>query len=257
MDNIEKCINYLKEYNNFQQIITLKDSQTFRALMNLTMPINLSDEFYQLQDQILQEQLKFKTIIDVDDLTPLAHNIYLWQGDITTIKADAIVNACNCKLLGCFQPLHHCIDNEIHSAAGLQVRRDLLKIMEKQNHDEENGKAKITKAYNLPSRYIFHTVGPIVFNAPTKQNEVDLYNCYQSCLKLADYYQLKSIVFCSISTGLYGYPIQKASQIALKSVKNFLNSNLNTTVKKIVFNVFSRGDYDVYYKTIKKINRRS
>lgn len=255
MDELKKAIDYLKEYNGIHNFFDANDKDTFRALMNITMPINLSDEFYNYQDQILQEQLKDKVITDVNDLIPITDKIYLWKGDITTIKADAIVNACNSKLLGCFQPLHRCIDNAIHSFAGLQVRRDLIEIMQKQGHDEENGKAKITKGYNLPSKYIIHTVGPIVSKILTKENEEDLKNCYLSSLKLADGYQLKSIVFCSISTGLYGYPIQKASRVAIQAVNEYLKTNPNTSIQKVIFNTFTGSDYDVYYQTIKEMVR--
>lgn len=146
MDQLEQAITYLKEYNQIQQNIDTSKFQTLRALMNITMPIHLSDEFYTCCDAVLQEKLKKKTIVNVNELQPLKPNIYLYQGDITTIQADAIVNACNAQLLGCFQPLHSCIDNAIHSYAGLQVRRDLLEVMKHQNFKEANGKAKITKA---------------------------------------------------------------------------------------------------------------
>ena len=255
MNDIRWCIDYLKAYNNIYQNIALPDNQAFRKLMNITMPIDLSNEFYRLQDKVLQKQLKEKTITDVDDLIPIDENIYLWQGDITTIKADGIVNACNSKLLGCFQPLHHCIDNAIHSFAGLQVRRDLIKIMKEQGHDEENGNAKITSAYNLPSKYILHTVGPITNGNPSKKDKEDLKNCYLSCMKLADEQNLKSIVFCSISTGLYGYPIQNASRVAVKTIQEYLKSNLNTSIQKVVFKTFTRSDYYVYYRTIKEMDQ--
>lgn len=198
MENIKWCINYLKEYNHIKENINLPDYQAFRALMNVTMPLNLSDEYYGKQDLALKEIYEGKIIIDINNLEPLKDSIYLYRGDITCIKADAIVNACNEKLLGCFQPLHGCIDNAIHSFAGLQVRRDLMKVMELQGKDEPNGKAKITRGYNLPAKYILHTVGPNVGGYVTKKDEEDLKNCYLSCLKLADSYKLESLVFCSI-----------------------------------------------------------
>lgn len=215
------------------------------------MPDNLSDEFYDNQDKVLQEILKTKNIVDINNLSFNKDNIALYKGDITLINADAIVNAANEKLLGCFIPLHKCIDNAIHSYAGLQVRRDLLKVMEKQKNDEEVGKAKITKAYNLPSKYIIHTVGPQVENRVTKQNEIDLANCYYSCLKLADSLDLKSIVFCSISTGVYGYPIAKASTIAINTVRDYLHKT-NSKIK-VIFNLFSQSDYEIYKERLVSI----
>lgn len=252
-ENIDFCIEYLKNINDINGKIHLSKLDTFRALMNITMPVNLNEEYYKKQDLVLQKIKSESVIIDVNDLLPMTNKIYLYQGDITKVSADAIVNACNSKLLGCFQPLHSCIDNAIHSFAGLQVRRDLMKIMKEQGEDESSGKAKITNAYNLPSKYILHTVGPIVSGIPTKEDELDLYNCYISCLKLADSYRLKSIVFCSISTGIYGFPIKKASKVAVKAVKEYLKKE-NNNIEKVIFDVFSKEDYDVYYRTIKEMD---
>ena len=253
MEVIDKAINYLEKINNVKVPTNLSKEDAFRALMNITLPIHLSEEFYLSQDEIIKKHYEKSQIIDIQDLIPLKNNIYLLQGDITLIKADAIVNACNEKLLGCFYPLHNCIDNAIHSFAGLQVRRDLMKIMEEQRHDEENGQCKVTLGYNLPSKYIFHTVGPKIINSVTKKDENDLRNCYVSCLKTADKMKLKSLVFCSISTGLYGFPLDKACDIAIAVVQEYLKKN-KSTLKYIVFDVFSRKDYDVYYQRIKKIN---
>ena len=251
MKDIDFCIDYLKKVNHMKKDILLPPDQLLRALMNITMPFHLSDVYYDKQDKVLQQLLCHKEIVDISDLTPLKPNIYLYQGDITLIRCDAIVNACNSKLLGCFHPLHRCVDNAIHSYAGLQVRRDLLKIMQEQGYDEPRGKAKITKAYNLPSQYILHTVGPIIKQTPSKQDEQDLYHCYHSCLTLANEYHLKSVAFCSISTGLYGYPIEQAVKIALKAVSDYVKKNKNM---KIIFNVFSKEDYDVYYRTIETMS---
>ena len=194
MDDIKWCIEYLKEYNHLSNLSYRDDDfDTFRGLLNITMPINLSIEFYERQDNVLQEALNNKKIYDASNFM---EGISLYKGDITLIKADAIVNACNSKMLGCFVPGHNCIDNAIHSFAGLQVRRDMMDIMKKQGYDEPNGQVKVSNAYNLPSKYIFHTVGPIY--SGKKQDEIDLYNCYYSCLKKADEMKLESIVFCSI-----------------------------------------------------------
>lgn len=246
MNNLEWCINYLKGINNIKANLDI-DFYTFRALLNITMPINLSADYYIHQDEVLQNVLKEKEIIDVNSLDD---GISIIKGDITLIKADAIVNACNNKMLGCFVPNHHCIDNAIHTFAGLQVRRDMMEIMEKLGHDEVNGNCKVTKAYNLPSKYILHTVGPIYNN--TKQNEIDLRSCYLSCLEEADRMNLNSIVFCSLSTGVFGYPIEKASVIALNAIKDYL-SNYNKNIKKVIIDLFNDNDYYVYKERFKEL----
>ena len=248
MSEIKWCIEYLKRYNGIDALPKLSDEALFRALQNITMPYDLSEEFYQKQDAVLQEILSRKEVMDVSGFPD---GITLYRGDITLLKADAIVNACNDKMLGCFVPGHHCIDNAIHSFAGLQVRRDMIAVMNEQGHDEPNGDCKVTKGYNLPSEYIFHTVGPIY--SGRKQDEIDLKNCYLSCLEKADEMELKSIVFCSLSTGVFGYPIDKASEIAVGTVRRYL-SEKNSRLKKVVFDVFSEGDYHVYDRTIEKTN---
>ena len=215
--------------------------------MNITMPYDLSDDYYKWQDLILLNNLELKEITEVYDLK-FNNQIALFKGDITTIKADAIVNACNEKLLGCFQPLHNCIDNAIHSHAGLQVRRDLIKVMKEQGNDEQNGKCKVTSGYNLPSKYIFHTVAPKCFYGVSKQAAEDLKNCYLSCLQKADEMNLQSIVFCSIATGIYKYPIKKASKVAISTVKEYLK-NTNSKLK-VVFNLYSLEDYKIYEREL-------
>ncbi len=245
---IDDAINYLIKYNHLTNYFINNKEDTFRALRNITMPYDLSYEYYELQDNLLQNQLSKKIITKQNNFP---EGISLWLGDITTLEVDTIVNACNNQLLGCFTPLHNCIDNAIHSWAGLQVRRDLIKVMKEQNHLEETGQAKITKGYNLPSQYILHTVGPIVSNEVTKQNEKDLESCYLSCLNLCEKHQLTSIAFCSISTGIYGYPIEKASKVAIKAVKTYFILNPNSKIKKVIFNVFSKRDYDIYYNNLK------
>ena len=222
----------------------MSDEALFRALQNITMPYDISEEFYQKQDAVLQEILSHKRITDVADFDD---GISLWKGDITLLKADAIVNACNSKMLGCFMPGHHCIDNAIHSFAGLQVRRDMLAIMKEQGHDEPNGECKVTKAYNLPSKFIFHTVGPIY--SGKAQDEIDLKNCYLSCLKKADEMGLDSLVFCCLSTGVFGYPNDKAAELAVKTVRQHLEGT-DSNVKKVVFNVFLDKDYDIYKRLL-------
>ena len=245
MNNLVWCIDYLKEYNNLKYNMDYNFT-TFRGLLNITMPYNLSNEFYERQDIVLQHLLANKKKVDVKDFN---EGISLYKGDITVINADAIVNACNSQLLGCFIPGHHCIDNAIHSFAGLEVRRDLMVVMKEQGHDEENGKCKVTKAYNLPSKYIFHTVGPIY--SGIKQDEIDLRNCYLSCLRKADEMNLESICFCSLSTGVFGYPIDQASSIAVETVKKYLKEE-NKHIKKVIFDLFSDNDYQIYQLKLKE-----
>ena len=231
-----------------------------RALMNTQTPVQLSDEFYEIQDKILSDETNNKDLVSWEDIETISQNpneidskIALWQGDITYLKADAIVNAANSQMLGCFIPLHNCIDNQIHSAAGFQLRMDCYKIMQNQGHEEANGNAKITSAYNLPSKYVIHTVGPAIpYGREPDENEIrELESCYQSCLELADEHELKSIAFCSISTGVFNFPKDQASKLAIETVRNYLKNNPNTNIEKIIFNTFSDEATEIYRKNLK------
>lgn len=217
-----------------------------RSLMNLRPPAPLDEEFLREQDAFLQEELAEKEIIEGESLSPVQIHpaISLWRGDITTLRADAIVNAANSKLLGCFQPCHSCIDNVIHSAAGLQLRRDCHAIMEAQGHDEPTGAAKITPAYNLPSRYVLHTVGPIIGGPLTEEDRRLLGDCYRACFDLAAENGLASLAFCCISTGVFHFPQDEAAEIALSTVLQRLEGQ--TSIKRVIFNVFTARDYDIY-----------
>lgn len=247
MKSLDRLIEILSEERR-EKIPPLSESekpQYFRALCNLRMPNPATEEFIKLQDEYLSEQTQKRGIVNVANLD-YRGGIALWQGDITRLNSDAIVNACNRKLLGCFQPLHNCIDNCIHSFAGIQVRLDCQKIM--QGGDEPNGKVKVTSAYNLPSKYIFHTVGPIVAGKVTAQNEYDLQNCYISCLGKAKEMNLKSIAFCCLSTGVFGYPKDEACALAVRTVKAWLvQSSYNI---KIIFNVFTDEDKKFYEREL-------
>ena len=218
-----------------------------RSLMNVRLPLDASDEFLRVQDEYLINETLKKDLTSAEDINEVKGKLALWQGDITTLKVDAIVNAANSKLLGCFIPLHNCIDNVIHSAAGIQLRRECSEIMQKQDHDEEVGKAKITGAYNLPSKYVIHTVGPAIpyGTSPSRQDCEKLASCYRSCLELATQNGLESIAFCSISTGVFNFPQRKAAQIAVKTVEDYLNEN-ETSLKKVIFDVFSNDSYLIY-----------
>ena len=221
----------------------------FRALVNVRMPKEVSKEFLQIQDEYLQEELRRKGITDIADLTPVAPDIYLWQGDITTLKCDGIVNAANSQMLGCFCPNHGCIDNAIHTFAGVQLRRECAEIMKAQGTEEPTGRAKITSAYNLPCRYVLHTVGPIVYGGLTKMHEKQLADCYRSCLTLADKNGLQSIAFCCISTGEFHFPNERAAQIAIETVADYKKQTGSAI--KVIFNVFKEYDYDVYARLLK------
>lgn len=221
----------------------------FRALVNVRMPKAASKEFLQIQDEYLQEELKRKGITDIADLTPVAPDIYLWQGDITTLKCDGIVNAANSRMLGCFCPNHGCIDNAIHTFAGVQLRSECAEIMKVQGREEETGQAKITNAYNLPCKYILHTVGPIVYGGLTKKHENQLADCYRSCLELADKKGLQSIAFCCISTGEFHFPNERAAQIAIETVAEYMRRTGSKI--KVIFNVFKEYDYDIYAGLLK------
>ena len=218
-----------------------------RSLMNVRPPMKISDEFLRIQDEFLTNETLNKDLTDVSDIKDEKGKIRLWQGDITTLKVDAIVNAANSKLLGCFIPQHNCIDNAIHSAAGVQLREECNEIMKKQGRDEEIGKAKITGAYNLPSEYVIHTVGPAIPQGgfPDEDDCELLASCYKSCLEIADYYNLESVAFCSISTGVFNFPEQLASKIAIKTVEDYLDS-AETSLKAVIFDVFSDYSYNTY-----------
>lgn len=218
-----------------------------RSLMNIRMPSNLSEEFIKIQDEYLTNETLNKTLTSPEDIAETKGKTALWQGDITTLKVDGIVNAANSKLLGCFIPMHNCIDNVIHSAAGLQLRNECDKIMRTQNADEEVGKAKITGAYNLPSKYVLHTVGPAIPQGlkPSEDDIGALASCYRSCLDLATYNKLESLAFCCISTGVFNFPQEMAAKIAIETVEDYLNSN-ETTLNCVIFNVFTDVDYLIY-----------
>lgn len=217
----------------------------FRALCNIRLPGEVSTEFLELQDEYLSDKTKERGIVDIGDF-PYRNGIALWHGDITRLNADAIVNAGNPDLLGCFRPLHNCIDNIIHSNAGVQVRLDLNNMLK--GLSEPNGIVKVTKSYNLPSRFIFHTVGPTVIGIVTEQNKFDLTHCYLSCLEKATEMGLYSIAFPCISTGLYAFPKKKAALIAVKSVLGWQKRQRRTI--KIIFDVFTDEDRSIYDKLL-------
>ena len=220
--------------------------QLLRSLMNVRPPLPLKPDFLAMQDALLSAEREEKGVVDADLLpeVPGRPGIVLWQGDITRLKADAIVNAANSALLGCFHPCHGCIDNAIHSAAGLQLREACFQLMQAQGHPEPNGRAKLTEGYNLPARYVLHTVGPIVQGRVTRQDREELASCYRACLEAAAEHGLGSVAFCCISTGEFHFPNREAAQIAVDTVGRFLRHS--TSIRKVIFNVFKDLDADIY-----------
>ena len=229
----------------------------FRALRNIREPKPVSEDFLHLQDEELQAQLQEKGIVELDDIVGIGRDVpwrvstgkqlLLWQGDITRLRVDAIVNAANAQMLGCFHPLHRCIDNAIHSAAGVQLREECHRLMQQQGHLEPTGTAKITKAYNLPCKHVIHTVGPIIPNGiPTAFQQEQLALCYRSIMQLADENRLESIAFCCISTGEFRFPNRLAAEIAVKTVKDFFVEHPESSIKQVVFNVFKDVDKRIY-----------
>ena len=244
----------LKEFPQYRKLNMPEQEgeqkQLLRSLMNVRPPRPASREFLDIQDAYLREDVIRRGVTDSEALLPVPGDprIVLWRGDITTLKVDAIVNAANSALRGCFVPCHSCIDNMIHSVSGIQLRLICDKIMNEQGYDEPTGRAKLTPAYNLPSEYVLHTVGPIVSGRLTDQHCRQLADCYKSCLELAADSGLKSIAFCCISTGEFHFPQKKAAEIAVQTVRDYLNTD--TRIEKVVFNVFKQEDYDIYRELI-------
>ena len=215
-----------------------------RALLNVRPPQPADAEFLRVQDAYLQARRAEKGVTDAASLAPLQPGLYLWQGDITTLQADAIVNAANSGMTGCYCPNHGCIDNAIHTYAGVQLRWACAELMAQQGHEEPTGQAKLTPAYNLPCRYVLHTVGPIITGRVTARDRALLASCYRSCLELAAAHGLESVAFCCISTGVFHFPNREAAAIAVDTAKQFLQQN--TSVKKVIFNVFKDLDKELY-----------
>ena len=222
--------------------------QLLRGLMNIRASRRTDGAFLKTQDAYLQGETAAKGITDIAGLTPIQPGLYLWQGDITTLKCDAIVNAANSGMTGCYIPNHRCIDNAIHTYAGVELRLACAELMEQQGYPEPTGQAKITPAFNLPCRYVMHTVGPIVSGRVTKEDKELLASCYRSCLKAAAENELESVAFCCISTGEFHFPNELAAEIAVRTVKDFLKKQ--TSVKKVIFNVFKDFDKELYEKRL-------
>lgn len=248
---IQELLNEHREYSQFSiPEDTQGQKDLLRGLLNVRAPKMLSREFLRIQDEYLKEETEKKGITELDDLTPVEAGIYLWQGDITTLHCDAIVNAANSGMTGCYAPNHKCIDNCIHTFAGAQLRLACAEIMKKQGHEEPTGQAKITPAYNLPCRYVLHTVGPIIYGRVTQKDRDLLAGSYRSCLELAAENHLESVAFCCISTGEFHFPKEQAAEIAVRTVREFLQKE--TSVKKVIFNVFKDVDREIYEHILKE-----
>ena len=247
-------INYLiNEHKKYKNIEIPNDSNSqkylLRSLMNVRVPGDISKEFLDIQDEYLKEENLNKGIVTIDDIERLQPDLYLYKGDITRLKADAIVNAANSGMTGCYMPSHNCIDNCIHTFAGIELRNYCDQLMKKQGHQEPTGKAKITPAFNLPCNYVIHTVGPIVDGTLTNKHKDLLKSCYLECLKLANENNIDSIAFCCISTGVFMFPNDIACEIAINTVKEYKKDN-NSNMK-VIFNVFKDEDERLYRERLK------
>ena len=224
----------------------MEQFRLYRSLVNIRPAGKASAEYLKAEDEFLQKMTAQKGITDIAGLQPVEKNIYLWKGDITTLKCGAIVNTANSGMTGCYHPCHNCIDNCIHTFAGVRLRLKCAEIIKAQGHEEPTGTAKITPAYNLPCQYVIHTVDPIVQGKLTKKHCELLKSCYRSCLELAVLNGVKSIAFCCISTGVFGFSQDKAAEISVQTVREFLLTN----DIEVIFNVFTEKDFDIYKRVL-------
>ena len=238
---IQKLIDEQPRYRDLEiPSDEAEQKRLFRSLLNVRPPRPIGEEFLTVQDEYLREETARKGITDIADLTPAEPGIYLWQGDITTLRCGAIVNAANSGMTGCYVPCHGCIDNCIHTYAGVQLRLACAELMDKQGHEEPVGQAKLTPAFNLPCEYVLHTVGPIIYGGVTGKDRELLASCYRSCLELAGQYQIGSVAFCCISTGEFHFPNKEAAKIAVDTVRQYRGNT------EVIFNVWKDIDYEIY-----------
>lgn len=241
----------LKEQQKYAKIQIPVDSNEqkilLRSLMNIRLPEEADEEFLQIQDAYLSEVNENKGIVTIADMDEIQSDIYIWKGDITRLQVGAIVNAANSGMTGCYHPCHNCIDNCIHTYAGIQLRTYCNDMMLKQGYEEPTGQAKITPAFNLPCDYVIHTVGPIVQGILTEKHERLLISCYESCLHIADENEVMSIAFCCISTGVFSFPNNIAAKLAVQTVKKY-KADTNSKIK-VIFNVFKEDD-ERFYKQL-------
>ena len=241
---IDELIKEDQRFSNIEIPDNIEDKKDlYRALRNIREPKPISGEYLSIQDEYLKEEIKNKGIVNEKDIPYDLDIISIWLGDITTLKCDCIVNACNSYLLGCFNHKHRCIDNTIHSFAGMQLREECNNIMK--GKLLPNGEVVLTQGYNLPSKYIIQTVGPEINGTLTNKDRTDLEKCYYNSLELAKEKHLRTIAFPCISTGLFGFPKDEASRIAIKTITDYLKNNAYY-FDHIIFNVFSEEDYNLY-----------
>ena len=247
---IQSLLKEQPEYRNMAVPTSANEQRMLlRGLMNIRAPGHVGADFLHVQDEYLQGEAAAKGITDAADLIPIRPRLYLWKGDITTLKCDAIVNAANSGMTGCYVPNHRCIDNAIHTFAGVELRQYCESMMEQQGYPEPTGRAKITPAFNLPCRYVLHTVGPVIEDRVTKRDEEMLASCYRSCLELAAEHGLESVAFCCISTGEFHFPNDLAAEIAVHTVTDFLRRD--TSIQKVIFNVFKDTDETIYERLLR------
>ena len=256
---------FMKDSIEYKDMEVTKDDRrrVLRSLMNIRMPKSIPGNILEIQDDYLQEEAREKGIVSLDEIPTVreefrsnseyADRISIWQGDITRLEVDAIVNAANSQMLGCFIPCHKCIDNAIHSAAGIELREECNHYMKKQaknkSYEEPTGSAMITSSYNLPCKHVIHTVGPIVGYKLTNDLRNDLKSCYESCLKIALENGVRSIAFCCISTGEFHFPNDEAAKIAVETVSTFLREDASK-IDRIIFNVFKNLDKEIYERLL-------
>lgn len=243
---------FLEERSDLGNVAVPADAEgqrrLLRGLMNVRQPGLPAADVLKVQNEYLQERIAENGIVKLADLQPVLPHIFLWQGDITTLECDAIVNAANSQMTGCWAPNHICIDNCIHTFAGVQLRWECAQIMARQGFPEPTGSAKITAAYNLPCKHVIHTVGPIANGRPTKKHRAQLASSYRNCYGLAKESGLKSIAFCCISTGVFGFPQQEAAEIAVETVQGLLATDHDPL--DVVFNVFLDEDRNIYLRLL-------
>ena len=264
---LDYLLDYLKEDSVQYQDLKVGDREqekaaAVRSLMNIRMPRGIADEFLEVQDAYLQEEAREKGIVALKDIPtvkeqfgscrPFADKLSVWQGDITALQVGAIVNAANSQMLGCFVPCHRCIDNAIHSAAGVQLRQECNHIMNQRrirfgkNYEEPTGTATLTSAYNLPCEYVIHTVGPIVYGRLTDALRSQLADCYRNVLLCCVDHGIESVAFCCISTGEFHFPNQEAAEIAVRTTEEFLTEHEGCCIRRVIFNVFKDQDKEIY-----------
>ena len=260
----EERLDYLVEAfkadsDNYRDIQIPKDTdgkrRILRSLMNVRMPKDLPEEVLKVQDEYLKERALEKGVVHLTDIPVIRDGLSIWQGDITRLEADAIVNAANSQMLGCFVPMHTCIDNCIHTFAGVQLRMECnskmneLRIKYGRNYEQPTAVPMLTDAYNLPAKKVIHIVGPIVQYRLTPKLEENLADCYRNTLDICAENGLKSVAFCCISTGVFCFPNKRAAEIAVETVTEWLKKNPGM-IERVIFNVFKDEDKKYYEELI-------